>query len=430
MNAKLPYIKKGYSGGIDFHSSRSGYSFFSLMFFFTLIAAFFLTLFLRLFQLTVVKGDYYRRLSEDNRIHEVIIEAQRGKILDRKGNVLAQNTAADLQQEGARLFSKRTYEDPEVYAHIIGYRQAADENDIKNDDCLVKVKKNDIFVDKVGKKGVEKLFECALRGKDGKKLIEVNAHGTAVRPLYVVPPETGQTVQLSIDGELQKVAYEQIKNRRAAVVGLKPSTGEVLILASAPSFNPQDFEDSNQAQINTYFADKELNPLFNRATEGTYPIGSTFKLVMATGALEEKTITEDSVEEDTGYVSAGTLKFGNWEYLKSGKMDGMVNVVTALKRSNDVYFYKIGAKLGPENIKKWAEKFGYNQETKIGIEESHGTVPSPFWKEEVLKEKWYLGDTYNLSIGQGFMLATPLQVARTTQAFANDGVLCHPRRVK
>jgi penicillin-binding protein 2 len=170
--------------------------------------------------------------------------------------------------------------------------------------------------------------------------------------------------------------------------------------------------------------------MFNRAAEGTYPIGSTFKLVMATGALEEGTITADSMEQDTGYVTAGTLRFGNWEYIKNGKSDGMINVVDALRRSNDVFFYKVGAKLGPENIKKWAEKFGYNQNTKIGIEENHGTIPSPFWKEEVLKEQWYLGDTYNLSIGQGYMLATPLQVARTTAAFANNGVLCEPRLLK
>lgn len=430
MNSKLPYIKKGYVGGMDFHNSHTGHSLFPLILFFVFIAAFFFTLFLRLFQLTVVKGDYYSRLSEDNRIREVVIEPQRGKIIDRKGAILAENTPADLQKDGARLFSKRTYNDPEIYAHVLGYRQAADETDVKNDDCLVKIKSNDTFVDKVGKKGVEKLFDCSLRGKDGKKLIEVDARGKIVRPLYVIPPEDGQTVQLSIDGELQKVAYNQIKDRRAAIVGIKPSTGEVLIMASSPTFNPQDFEDGNNEKINAYFADKDNNPMFNRAAEGTYPIGSTFKLVMATGALEEKTITEDSLEEDTGFVTAGTLKFGNWEYLKSGKSDGMINVVSALKRSNDVFFYKVGAKLGPENIKKWAEKFGYNQDTKIGIEENKGTIPSPFWKEEVLKEQWYLGDTYNLSIGQGYMLATPLQVARTTSAFANNGVLCEPRLLK
>ncbi len=427
---KIPIIKKGYVGGMDFQNSYKGHSLLFLFVFILIIGVFFLALFLRLFQLTIVKGDYYRRLSEDNRIREVIIEPQRGKILDRKGNTLVNNTPANLDETGLRLFSRRHYEDSEIFAHIIGYRQAADQNDVKNDTCLVKIKSNDKYVDKVGKKGVEKLFECALRGKDGKKLIEMDARGKIVRPLNVIPPEDGQTVQLSVDAELQKKAYEQIKGKRGAVVGIKPSTGEVLILASTPSFNPQDFEDSINSKINAYFSDKDNNPLFNRSTEGTYPSGSTFKLVLATGALEEHTITEDTTEEDTGFIKIGSLQFANWAYLRNGKMDGTINVVSALKRSNDVYFYKIGEKLGPENLKKWAEKFGYNQDSKIGIEESHGTIPSPFWKEEVLKEKWYTGDTYNMSIGQGYLLATPLQVARATQAFANNGTLCQPTLLK
>lgn len=426
---KIPIIKKGYVGGMDFQNSYSGYSFILLMLFFIVIGAFFLTLFLRLFQLTVVKGDYYRRLSENNRIREVVIEPQRGSILDRKGGVLAQSIEADLQQEGTRLLSKRTYMDPEVFAHLVGYRQQADEKDIKNDSCWIKIKSNDKFVDKVGKKGVEKLFDCELRGKYGKKLIEVDARGTVVRPLHVVPPENGKTVQLSVDGELQKIAYNRIKDVRAAVVGLRPSTGEVLVLASSPSFNPQVFEDSDNKAITSYLKN-DVHPMFNRATEGTYPSGSTFKLVVASAALEEKKITRDTVIEDTGYIQAGTLKFGNWAYIKSGKKDGLVNVVTALKRSNDIYFYKIGERLGAENIKKWAERFGFNHKTGIGIEENAGTVPSPFWKEDTLNEKWYLGDTYNFSIGQGYFLATPLQVAKSTQIIANQGTACQPTLLK
>jgi penicillin-binding protein 2 len=426
---KIPIIKKGYSGGMDFQDKNNPSTFVFLFIFFTVVALFFGVLSLRLFELTIVKGSYYKTLSDDNRIREVVIEPQRGTILDRKGTPLVTSTEANLQAEGNRLFSARHYEDPEIFAPIIGYRQVADKNDIEHDPCLNKIKSNDTFIDKVGKKGVEKLFDCDLRGNDGKKLVEVNARGKLVRSLYVVPPQNGKTVQLAIDGELQKIAYDQIKGKRAAVVALKPKTGEVLVLASTPSFNPQAFEDGDNKLLTSYFTDDD-KPLFNRATEGTYPPGSTFKMVLAAGALEDKTITQDTLFEDTGFVTAGSLKFGNWEYSKSGKVEGNINIITALKKSNDVFFYKLGEKFGPEKIKEWAEKFGFDQQSNIGIDENGGSVPSPFWKQDVLKEKWYLGDTYNLSIGQGYMLATPLQVARETQAIANNGVICRPSLLK
>jgi penicillin-binding protein 2 len=127
---------------------------------------------------------------------------------------------------------------------------------------------------------------------------------------------------------------------------------------------------------------------------------------------------------------AGTQRFGNWEYLKSGKSDGDVNVVGALKRSNDVYFYQLGEKFTPQKIKQWAETFGFDKVSGLGIEENPGSVPSPFWKEETLKEKWYTGDTYNFSIGQGYLLVTPLQIARSTSVFANNGSLCDSTLLK
>jgi penicillin-binding protein 2 len=377
--------------------------------------------------LTIVKGTYYRNLSEGNRIREVIIEPQRGKITDRNGIILADSTPANVDESGPRLTSRRIYNDPEDFAQVLGYRLNADQHDFDQDPCLNKLK----LGDKVGKKGVEKLFECDLRGSHGKKLIEVDAKGNYVRTLSVLPPEDGKTVQLSIDAELQRKAMDLTKSigKNAVVIGLKPATGEVITLTSLPTFNPQDFEDQNSKMISQYFTDKN-KPLFNRALEGTYPPGSTFKMVVASAALEEKAIDSRTQFDDNGFITAGGIRFGNWYYLEYGKVEGQVDVIKALQRSNDTFFYQVGDKVGPVKIKLYAEKFGFSRRTGIGLDESEGTIPSPFWKEDVLKEKWYTGDTYNFSIGQGNMLATPIQVAQYTTAFANNGTICQPTLLK
>ncbi len=422
---KLPLFHKGESGKIHFVGpKRLPFQIFLYLYIF-IILALFSVLILRLFQLTIVKGDYYRRLSEENRIRELLIEPKRGKIIDRKGFVIAENKEADADKNNERLKSPRFYDANEAIAHVIGYRQKADKDDIKNDPCLYKVK----IGDKVGKKGVEKLFECRLRGKRGKKLIEVDAEGKFLRTLSLFPPQDGEAIQLSLDLELQNKAYEMIKDKKATIVGIKPQTGEVMILASSPSFNPQEFENENE-QITTLYLKDEEKPLFNRATEGAYAPGSIFKLVLATGALEEKKIDEKTVFEDTGILKAGPLTFGNWYFLQYGKTDGMVDVVKAIRRSNDIFFYRTGDILTSPKIKKWSETFGYGIKTGIGIDETDGLVPSPFWKEETIKDRWYLGDTYNFSIGQGYLLVTPLQVTRATSVFANGGYLCKPQLLK
>ncbi len=418
---KIPYIEKGNQGGIDFyHNAKDNSRIFLYVYFFCIIIFFFVLL-LRLFQLTVVKGAYYSKRSEQNRIREILIEPKRGTITDRKGFILAENREPDVYAPGTRITSSRVYYDAEPFAHVIGYRGMAGDSDFSKDSCDNKLK----LGDKIGKKGVEKLYDCELRGKSGKKLIEVDAKGRMVKALSVLNQQQGQTLQLAIDKDLQKVAYELIKGHRAVVVGLKPHTGEVLVLASAPSFDSQAFENIDNAALTKYFSD-ESKPMFNRATEGTYPPGSTFKITMATAALEEKKIDEATLIEDTGTLKAGTRDFGNWYYLEHGKKEGMVDIVKALQRSNDIFFYQIGGKLGPINIKSWSEKFGFGRKTGLGIDEVAGTIPSPFWKEDILKEKWYTGDTYNMSIGQGYILTTPLQVAQMTNIMASDGYLCEP----
>ncbi len=422
---KLPLFKKGFSGGMSFEENQSFSHQYMLFFFLLGIVLLFIIILARLFQLTVVKGDYYRRLSEQNRIKELLIEPERGEIRDRKGFIVAKNIPADVKKNDERIKSKRIYENGEVVAPLVGYRQIADKNDFKNDNCIIPLQ----LGDKTGKKGVEKLYDCDLRGRYGKKLIEIDAKGKYLRTFGVIPSENGKSIRLSFDLDLQKKAYELIKNRKAAAVGVDPKTGKILFLASSPSFDPQVFEDTKNEVIQSYFTD-EKKPLFNRVTEGVYPPGSIFKLVLAAGALEEKTIDEKTLVEDAGVVEAGPLKFGNWYFLQYGKTEGMVDVVKAIRRSNDIFFYKTGEGLGPDNIRKWAGILGYAKETGIGLSETEGLIPSPFWKKETLKDRWYTGDTYNMSIGQGYIGTTPLQTVMTTSVFANGGYLCKPKLLK
>lgn len=422
---KLPIIEKGTSGNLRFrsHSTRSTQK--SLIIFSLIITIALTFLGIRLFQLTIVKGSYYYRLAEENRIRELVIEAKRGTLLDRNGVVIASNKPADVHGLLPRLTSERSYSLESEIGQVVGYRQIADPQDVAADNCINKLTSGD----KVGKKGMEKLFDCELRGKNGKKLIELDARGKQLEAISVIPPQDGEAVHTSIDLHLQQKAYELLKDKRAAMIGTNPNTGEVLFMVSTPSFSPADFEQMKNGNINSYLHDSN-KPLLNRATVGTYPPGSVFKMVLAAGALEENLITPEKTIEDTGILKAGAASFGNWYYLQYGKKEGPVNMIKSLQRSNDIYYYKLGELLTPEKIKKWADVFGYGKKMNVGLEEEAGTLPSPFWKEETLHEKWYLGDTYNYSIGQGYLLTTPLQVQQTTSVFANGGYYCTPTFVK
>ncbi len=422
---KLPIIEKGTSGNLSFrsHSTRSSST--AIVSFSLIIAFIFAFLGIRLFQLTVVKGSYYYRVSEENRIRELIIEAKRGTLLDRNGIVIASNKPADIHGLQPRQTSFRSYSLEKEIGQIVGYRQIADEQDIKNDNCITKLTSGD----KVGKKGLEKLFDCDLRGKSGKKLIKLDARGKQLETISVIPAHDGQTIQTSLDMHLQQKAFQLMKDKKGAVIGSNPNTGEILFMVSTPSFSPQDFEEMNNGNINSYLHDSN-RPLLNRATAGTYPPGSVFKMVLAAGALEEKRIAPEKTIEDTGVIKVGVASFGNWYYLQYGKKEGPVNMIKSLQRSNDIYYYRLGELLTPEKIKKWADVFGYGKRMNMGLEEEAGTLPSPFWKAEVLGEKWYLGDTYNYSIGQGYLLTTPLQVQQATGVFANGGYYCVPTFLK
>ncbi len=422
---KLSLFQKGKVGNMHFGGRKNNYP---DIFFFTyllIIVVVFVFLALRFFELTVVKGQYYRTLSEQNRIRELLIEPRRGTLLDRLGFTLVKNLPADTSKNDPRLPSQRIYQSPEALAPFVGYEQIADQNNFNNDNCINKL----TLGDKIGKKGIEQVFDCDLRGRPGKKLVEIDAKGKFLNTLSIIPPSDGTTLQLALDMDIQQKAYDLLQGKKGAIIALKPQTGEVLGFVSTPSFSPQAFFDANNNAINSYLKSDD-KPLFNRATEGVYSPGSIFKLVLATGALEDKKIDENKEFEDTGILHAGPITFGNWYFLEYGRTDGMVNVIKGLQRSNDIFFYQVGNLLGPERIQHWANVLGFGKKTGIGFDEADGLLPSPFWKQETIHDQWYTGDTYNLSIGQGYLLVTPLQVAQATSVFANNGTLCKPKLLK
>lgn len=412
---ELPYQKVDHKIGFRQTGNRSKLRIYFLCV--LMIIILFIQVF-RLFHLTIIGNEYYRLISENNRTKEIIIVPKRGNIMDRNNKPIVISNIIDNVEDRSYLLG-------EAGAHLFGYRQIADKTDIEKDSCPEKIKIND----KIGREGLEKVFECLLRGKKGKKLAETNAQGKIIRELSKLDPINGKDIISSVDIKLQKKAYELIKDKKAAVIATKPQTGEILILTSSPAFNPEIFEQNNSKLINEAISDKN-KPLFSRGTKGLYPPGSVFKMVVASGALENNLIDENFSINDSGSITAGPIAFGNWYFLQYGKTEGEVNLVKSLQRSNDIYYYKIGEKLGDKQIRKWGEIFGYGMSTDIAIGDEPGNLPYSFWKEEVMREQWYLGDTYNYSIGQGYVTVSPLQVNLATIPYANNGYYCKPKILK
>ena len=260
----------------------------------------------------------------------------------------------------------------------------------------------------IGRAGVEKVFEPRLRGVDGGRLLEVDSAGQEVRELGNNQAEPGSDIHLSLDSRLQEIMYSSMGGRKGASVALDMQ-GKVLGLVSSPSYDPQHVSDYLKDTENLYF--------LNRAISGTYPPGSVFKPVTAYAGLEEGKITAETQYTDTGEIKVGDYRYGNWYFDQYGRTEGNINLVRALARSNDIYFYKVGEEVGVEKLVLWSKKFGLGEPTGIELSgELAGLVPDKLWKERETGEKWFLGNTYHMAIGQGDLLVTPLQVARMTLA--------------
>lgn len=441
----------------------------------------FLVLLLRLWQLQLLKGDEFRKTSESNRLRVIKVPAPRGIIFDRNNLALVKNTpyfcaslipeefdnaqipflAGVLQMPEDELRTKigrkaqspfspvrlkeglsynevsyieaRRSDFPGLFveievsreylygglgAHMIGYLGKLTPGQSK--DPEFKDVPSDAFI---GQWGVEKLFDKSLRGTAGQRIIEVDAAGRELRLLKENPPVKGSDLSLSIDIALQKAAEDAFEGKTGALVALKSDTGEILGMVSSPSFDPNSFVKGISADDwNAIINDKKV-PMLNRAIQSQYPPGSTFKIITAIAALEEGAVDTATKADCKGGISYGKWRFGCWK--RTGH--NIVSVHRALVESCDVYFYEAGRRAGFDKIHDYALMFGLGEETGISIgRERKGLIPNSGWKREAKKSAWLPGETFINSIGQGYVSATPVQIAVMMNAVANGGYVYRP----
>jgi len=327
----------------------------------------------------------------------------------------------------------RNYDDGPVFSDIIGYdgKITKKEMDQNHDQDY-------LMTDYIGKTGLEKSYEAQLRGVHGAKQVEIDSKGDVQNNLETISPTPGDDLILSIDSDLQKKLYDSMaailqktNTQQAAAVAIDPQTGGVLAMASLPDFDNNLFAKGiSNNDYKNLISDPNL-PLFNRATSGEYPPGSTIKPAVAAAALSEGVITPTTIiNGQGGAINIGGFRFGDWT------SHAPSDVRTAIAQSNDVFFYTVGGGyggiqgLGMSRMKKYENLFGFGSPTSIDLPtEANGFIPDENWKLRTLGEKWYIGDSYHCAIGQGFVTVTPLQLANYTAAIANGGTLYAPRVV-
>lgn len=456
----------------------------------------------RAIYLQVFRGVYYRGLAEGNRIRTEIIPANRGLIYDRFGALLVRNISYfflyidkaawqknDQSNEeiinllsqtlglSAEDFKKRfdaskssdkvliyenvphekaislmvysekypaikiSYEPRRQYltgsqlAHVIGYLGVVNEDDLKNNP-------NYNYNDRIGRTGVESIYEKDLKGIDGKRQVEVDAFFNEKNLVSYTDSVPGHDVILTIDAKAQATltlvmeenAKRTGKNKMAAVV-LDPNDGGVIAMNSLPLYDNNIFTSILDNDAYTQIIQDENKPLLNRVVSGEYPLGSVFKLVMGSAALQEKIVNDKFTVMSTGGINVGGNFFPDW---RAGG-HGLTDIYWAIADSVNTFFYSVGGGnnqwikdgLGVDRIVQYAANFGLGKKTNIDLpSEVDGFLPSKEWKEEYIKERWYLGDTYNLSIGQGYLLSTPIQAASLISYFANYGTVYQPHLIK
>jgi len=351
-------------------------------------------------------------------------------------NVPGVSVAYDTKRQ--YIFNQENEENEFLYnslSHIIGYegKLSQEEYDsLSNSGYLLN--------DRIGKNAIELSYENALRGKHGRKQIEVDSQGKEKKIIAKDDPERGKGLVLTIDLNMQNKMEELIRTSllengksRGVGIAINPQNGEVLAIVSLPSYNNNYFATGIEADKYNILLENEDKPLFNRAIHGEYPSGSTIKPVIASAALEE-----GLVDEHTSFISSGGIRIGEWffpDWRAGGH--GVTNVRKAIADSVNTYFYTVGGGhgdfegLGVDKIRQYGELFGLSQPTGVDlVGEKSGLLPTPEWKFEKKGEQWYIGDTYHLAIGQGDLLVTPLQVANFTSIFANGGIFFKPHLVK
>lgn len=445
----------------------------------------------RLYYLQIIQYDYHSTLSENNRVHVQPIPPTRGLIFDRNGVIVADNRPSfslsmtreragnwqevldtiievlDLTADDRALFEKRMrqgrrpfepvpilfelneeqiarvavnqfrlpgvevvaqlvrhYPQGAHFAHSVGYVGRINEKELKTLDPV-----NYSGTHHIGKTGIERFYEDALHGQVGYEEVETNARGRVLRVLKRTDPKPGKDIVLSLDIKLQEAAEAALGGRRGAVVALDPRTGEVLAMVSQPSFDPNLFVTGISFKAYAELRDSIDRPLFNRVLRGLYPPGSTIKPAVAIAGLDSGVVNASSRVFDPGYYQLPNYdhKYRNWN--RSG--DGWVDLDTAIMRSNDTYFYDLAHKMGIDRLSSYMNKFGIGQRVSLDMfEESAGLMPSREWKRATRRQAWFPGETLILGIGQGYMQATPLQLAQATALIANKGVWNRPHLAK
>lgn len=442
-------IRRMGSNSSDGKEYRRYFPYFALIVCFSLLV-------IKLFYLQVIRGEYYRGLSDGNRIRTKIIKAERGIIFDRNNKALVRNLPAFIVVQNGKVnflekekalekiaegndknietAIQREYVYNNVFAHILGYT-----GQITSQQLLLPKYKDYGSGDFIGITGVEKANENMMHGKDGKELYEVDANGKTIRILGKEEPGPGQDVYTTLDSSLQLASYNALSGiEKGVIIVSDPNDGGIMAMVSKPDFDPNIFTHhenytvkSKYKNVTEILQDTNNQPLLNRAIAGLYPPGSTYKLVTAVAALESGKIDSKTRIEDTGVLKVGSFSYGNWFYSSYGKTEGLLDVVGAIKRSNDIFFYKIAESTGLRNIIEMSKKFHLGKKLNIDIQgEEGGLLPDAEWKLKQIGEPWYLGDIYHLGIGQGYLLTTPLQVNFWTLVFANNGILYKPYILK
>jgi len=445
----------------------------------------------RMYQLQLVEHEIYTTLSDKNRVQVQSIPPPRGLIYDRNNLLLAENRPVfsvtivpervedmqstltglqeilsisedDLSRFKRRLEEyRRPYEEiplsydlgeeeiarmavsrhefpgvevkaelvrhypySELTAHVLGYVGRIDRAELQRLDPVDYDGTNYI-----GKSGIERFYEEILHGSVGYQNVETNARGRILRVLERENPVPGEDLQLHLDMRLQRKAHELLEGRRGTIIAIEPGTGGILALASVPSFDANKFVTGISVEDYRELTTSIDKPLFNRALRGQYPPGSTIKPMMAVAALDSGATTRDKKIWDPGYfeLNEGGRRYRDWK--RSGH--GWVDLMDAVAESCDVYFYNMAVEMGVDTMSRYLSAFGFGEDATLDVAGAlEGILPSRHWKRTARNQPWYQGDSVNMGIGQGFFLATPLQLATATALIANRGTWVEPRLLK
>ncbi|MFA4028489.1 MAG: hypothetical protein GDYSWBUE_000393 [Candidatus Fervidibacterota bacterium] len=433
----------------------------------------------RLWYLQILQASYYDERARHHWVRSVIIHPPRGLIVDSGGNVLATNIISynlciipaefeatdgvldvlsklsckpkeqilklvnDSRYRGfepialKRCLDKKTliealeriyampgvtieevpirrYPYDRLAAHVLGYIGEVSEDGLKERRELMPG-------DKVGKSGVEKAYDEFLQGEKGYRLVEVDATGALVRKLSEIRSQPGKTLRLTIDINWQMACERALGGRHGAIVVVDVHDGGILAMCSSPSFSPNSFSNGMSASEWHKLRTDRSHPLQNKAISGCYPPGSTFKIVTALAGLASGVITPQ-----TRFTCGGGLRVGR-RFFKCWRRHGTVDLVKAIGQSCDAYFYRVGLLVGPEKLSEYARAFWLGKKCGVDLPgEGSGLVPTPSWKKARYGVRWYDGDTANYAIGQGYLLATPLQMCLVASAIANGGIVYRP----